>query len=416
MKRLYAVMMIVIIALAALVTLGSCEKKAGGARLVYWSMWNEVEPQGQVISRAAKAFTKETGVPVELNFYGRDVRKILEASLMAGNAIDIFDSGLELLHEYFRDYMRPLDEYVDNIYPSTDGKPFNQVINQTMYNLAKTFGGASIYAVPYLPFVCSVAYNKDLFDQAGIAVPPVNWDEMLEACAKLKAGGVAGFTVDDAYMSTLFGYTMSRIVGMDTAVTMSINVDLSGPQVLRFGEIWENMIRNGYITPASAGNVFPQGQINDFATGKAAMYLNGTWFPNEIRGSAPNLRWGFFAFPAIDPAGDGIETNNFGSQGFAISKNSKFPDEAFRFIVMLTTGEWDAALAEACGGIPIAVDTEWPDYLAEAKAVLDNTTRYMPWAARMEDSEEVNTRIKDRFAKLIRGDFNAQQFADAMKR
>jgi len=411
MKRLFTVLIIVI---AAVFIFSGCEKKSDG--LVYWSMWNEVEPQGQVIARAAKAFTEETGIPVELNFYGRDVRIILETSLNAGRTIDIFDYGLEWLHEYLLDHMLPLDEYAQNIYPATGELPFNQVINQTLFNLARTLGGGQIFAIPYQPFVCAVMYNKDLFDQAGITSSPVNWDQMLDACAKLKAIGVAGFTVDDAYMSTLFGYTMSRIVGMDIAGSMSINNDFTGPQVLRFGQIWENMIRNGYITPASAGNVFPQGQVNDFAAGKAAMYLNGTWLPNEIRNSVPNMRWGAFAFPAIDPAGDGIETNNFGSQGFAVNKNSKLPDEAFQFILMLTTGKWDTELAQVSGGIPIAIDAVWPESLAEARVILENTTRYMPWAARMEDDEEVNTIIKDRFARLIRGDFDAQGFAGAMRR
>ena len=412
MKHLF----VVLIAIAAILVLSSCEEEFYGPRLVYWSMWNEVEPQGQVIARAAEAFTRETGIPVELNFFGRDVRLILGTSLNAGETIDIFDSGLELLHEILGGHMLPLDEFVVREHPGTGGKPFNQVINQTLYNLARDFGGGSIYVIPYQPFVVAVMYNKDLFEQAGITTPPTNWDEMLEACAKLLAIGVAGFTVDDAYMPLLFGYSMSRIVGMDVAATMSVNHDLSGPQVLRFGEIWEHMARSGFITPASAGNVFPQGQVNDFATGRAAMYLNGTWLPNEIRGIAPDMRWGIFAFPAIDPEGDGIETNNFGSQGFAISRNSRFPEEAFKFITMLTTGYWDAALAEASGGIPIAIDAEWPAHLADAKVVLENTTRYMPWAARMEDSAQVSTIIKDRFARLIRGDFNAQQFAEAMMR
>jgi raffinose/stachyose/melibiose transport system substrate-binding protein len=239
---------------------------------------------------------------------------------------------------------------------------------------------------------------------------------MLDVCAKLRAINVAGFTVDDAYMAALFGYTMNRIVGMDRTSAMPASNNFSDPAVLRFGQIWENMARSGYITPTSASNVFPTGQINDFATGRAAMYLNGTWLPNEIRGNAPNMRWGSFAFPAIDPAGDGITVNNFGSQSFGINRNTRYPAEAFRYIVWLTTGQWDVTLAQETIGIPVANDSRWPDALAEAKAVVDSTTKRMPWANGMEDSAEVNAKIKENFARLIRGDFNAQQFADAMRR
>ncbi|MEG0897384.1 MAG: ABC transporter substrate-binding protein, partial [Ruthenibacterium sp.] len=49
-----------------------------GAKLVYWPMWSETEPQGQVISAAIDAFTAETGVDVEVNWAGgRDTRKTL---------------------------------------------------------------------------------------------------------------------------------------------------------------------------------------------------------------------------------------------------------------------------------------------------------------------------------------------------
>jgi raffinose/stachyose/melibiose transport system substrate-binding protein len=217
-------------------------------------------------------------------------------------------------------------------------------------------------------------------------------------------------------MAALFGYTISRIAGLDAALDMVAKNDFSGPQVLRFGQIWENMARNGYITSGSAANVFPQGQINDFAAGKAAMYLNGTWLPNEIKGNAPNMRWGSFAFPAIDAAGDGPEANNFGAQSFGINKNTQFPDEAFQFVVWMTTGEWDVALAQETIGIPVASDSVWPDQLMEARVVVENTTKRLPWAVGMEDNTEINAKIKENFARLISGSFNAQQFADAMRR
>jgi raffinose/stachyose/melibiose transport system substrate-binding protein len=145
------------------------------------------------------------------------------------------------------------------------------------------------------------------------------------------------------------------------------------------------------------------------------MYLNGTWLPNEIRMVAPNLRWGSFGFPAIDAGGDGPEANNFGSQSFGINRNTQFPEYAFQFIVWMTTGYWDTVLAQETIGIPVAYDSEWPVQLQEARAVVENTTTRLPWAVAMEDNPEINARIIFNFARLINGDINAQQFADAMR-
>jgi raffinose/stachyose/melibiose transport system substrate-binding protein len=404
--------------LLVLMTAACSGEKASGSkvRLVYWSMWNESEPQGQVIGRAAEAFTRETGIQVEINFNGRDIRKTLQPALDAGETIDIFDEDIERVTNTWGNYLLPLDSYVSQSYSTTGGRPFGEVVNKTLLDLARQLGGGSVKNIPYQPSAFVTMYNKDLFARAGITSVPKTWDDMLDACAKLKAIGVAGITVDDAYIAALFGYTMDRLAGMDAALAMVKNNDFTGPEVLEFARIWENMAKNGYISPKAASNIYPAGQVEEIATGRAAMYLNGTWLPNEIKGNAPNMNWGSFAWPAIAPSGDGITANNFGSQSFAVNKNSKYPGEAFRFIVWLTTGEWDAALAAESIGIPMANDSAWPSALADAKTIVDSTSKRLPWAVGMEDNPNINAKIKENFAKLVMGTFNAAQFAAAMAR
>jgi len=409
MKRFF------VLFIAVFAVFNSCQKD-DSAKLVYWSMWNEAEPQGQVIARAAEAFAGETGIRVEINFNGRDIRNTLQPALEAGEVIDIFDEDIDRVNSVWKDFLLNLDAYIYKTYPTTGGKPFNQVVNQTLMNLAKEAGGGNVKTIPYQPFVFTMMYNKDLFNLAGINNLPKNWDDFLAACEKLRAAGIPAITVDDAYMACLFGYTINRLAGMNAALAMVARNDFSGPQVLRFGQIWEHMARSGYVHPNAAGNVWPAGQVNEFAQGRAAMYLNGTWLPNEIRGNAPNFNWGSFAFPAIETAGDGIEANNYGGQSFGINKNTKYPDEAFQFVVFLTTGRWDEELARDSLGIPMGNDSAWPRQLAEAKAVVDNTTTRLPWAVGMQDDGGINARIVENFGRLIRGDLNAQQFADAMRR
>jgi raffinose/stachyose/melibiose transport system substrate-binding protein len=404
--------------LAVVLALAGCpgSSSGSGVQLVYWSMWNEAEPQGQVIARAIEAFTEETGIKVDVNFNGRDIRKTLQPALDAGEPIDLFDEDIERVANTWGNYLLPLDAYVSKEYSTTGGRPYGEVINSTLLDLARQIGGGTVKNIPYQPSAFITMYNKELFNRAGITSLPKTWEEMLDVCAKLKAIGVAGITVDDAYMACLFGYTIDRLVGRDATLAMVNNNDFSGPQVLEFGRIWENMAKNGYIIPNAAANVWPTGQVQDFASGKAAMYLNGTWLPNEIKGNVPNMQWGSFAWPAISPSGDGIEANNFGAQSFGINKNTKYPEEAFRLIVWLTTGEWDAVLAKESLGIPMANASQWPSELAEAKAVVDATTLRLPWAVGMEDKAEINAKIKENFARLIKGDFNAGQFAAAMAR
>ena len=410
--------LVLITVMVVLVMLGSCAKQFGGsgAHLVYWSMWNEAEPQGQAISRAAEAFTEETGIQLEINFNGRDIRMTLQPALDAGETIDIFDEDIDRVNTVWGNYLLNLDQYVTKTYSTTGGQPFNAVVNNTLMNLVKQIGGGSVKTIPYQPFVFTTMYNKDIFNQAGITTLPKTWDEFLAVCAKLKAINIPAITVDDAYMACLVGYTLDRLIGMDATMKMVTNKDFSSPAVLRFGQLWENMARNGYVHPNAAANVWPAGQVNEFAQGRTAMYLNGTWLPNEIKGNAPNFNWGSFAFPAIDAAGDGIEANNYGGQCFGINKNTKYPEEAFQWIVWMTTGQWDEELARESLGIPMGNNSRWPQQLAEAKAVVDATTTRLPWAVGMQDDGDINAKIVENFARLIKGDYNAQQFADAMRR
>ncbi|MGP1523032.1 MAG: ABC transporter substrate-binding protein [Treponema sp.] len=389
-------------------------KKAEKAKLVYWTMWNEAEPQGMVIAEAVAAFTKETGIKVEVNFNGREIRKTLQPALDAGETIDLFDEDIERVLNAWGKYILPLDEYAAKAYSTTGGKAYNTVVNKTLYNLAKELGGGSVKNIPYQPSAFVTLYNKDLFAKAGITGTPKTWSEFLEACEKLKAIGVPAITVDDAYMASFFGYNMDRLVGEKETLRMVNDKDFSGPQVLEFGKIWENMAKKGYISPKAASNIWPAGQVEEMAVGKVAMYLNGTWLPNEIKAQAPNLNWGAFAWPAMSSKGDGIEANNYGCQSFAINKNTKYPEEAFRLIVWLTTGEWDERLAKESIGIPAGNNTAWPVQLAEAKVIVDNTTNRLDWAVGMENDPEINAKIKENFAKLIKGDLNAEGFAAAM--
>ncbi|MDR1218240.1 MAG: extracellular solute-binding protein, partial [Treponema sp.] len=329
MKRRIILAAVAVAAVMALLGLAGCSRAksggnsaqagGGGAKLVYWSMWNEAEPQGQVIARAAEAFAKETGIAVDINFNGREIRKTLQPALDAGETIDLFDEDIERVANTWGNYLLPLDEYVAKSYSTTGGSLYGDVINKTLLTLARDLGGGQVKNIPYQPSAFVTMYNKDLFEQAGIAAPPKTGEELLEACAKLKAIGVTGLTVDDAYMAAFFGYSMDRLVGADATLSMVKNNDFTGPQTLAFGQLMEMMAQNGYFSQKAASNIYPAGQVEEIATGKVAMYLNGTWLPNEIKGETPNMRWGSFAWPALG-SGDGPEANNFGSQSFGINK------------------------------------------------------------------------------------------------
>ena len=376
-----------------------------GAKLVYWPMWAETEPQGMVIAEAIEAFTEATGVEVEVNFAGsRDTRKTLQPALDAGETIDVFDEDIERVNITWGDYLLDIQEMYD-------ASELNGAQNATLINLAKELGGGTLKSVPYQPSTFVVMYNKDLFDAAGVTVP-TTWDEFLAVCEALKQQGVYALTIDDAYMAAFFGYMMDRVAGYETTKAVAAG-DFTNEAVLKTAEAIQTLVDNGYIDPRAAGNVYPQGQSN-IADESVAMYLNGTWLPNEIRNQTKEgFRWGSFALPNIAEGGDGAESNNYGAQCFAINKNTQYPNAAFALVQWLTSGEWDQKLADETMGVPMANDATWPEALTDAKAVIDGTTQRLSWAVNMENDANVNAAIKTNLALMISGQLDAQGFADA---
>ena len=85
--------------------------QAADDTLVYWSMWEATEPQGQVIQEAVDAYTEQTGVKVDLQFKGRTGnREALQPALDGGTQIDIFDEDIDRVNGMYGKYLLDLED------------------------------------------------------------------------------------------------------------------------------------------------------------------------------------------------------------------------------------------------------------------------------------------------------------------
>lgn len=387
-------------------------------KIVYWSMWNEVEPQGQVIKEAINDYMKKyDDIVVEVNWNGREIRKTLQPALDNNQEIDLWDEDLERTIRNWGKYALALDDYVANSYDNTDGKPYQDVVMKSLLDLSKTYSeDGKIYAIPYQPFTFLIMYNKDHFAKAGITKTPETWNEFKEVCAKLKSAGFIPLTVDDAYVDILYGYQVARYKGSDWVKSLVLDGLWDDPAVLRAARDWEEIYKLGYLSPNVAGNKFPQGQ-QEIANGEVSMYLNGTWLVNEVMPTTgPDFPWGQFAYPTV-PGGIGkLYDLNYGGQSFQINKNSKYPDEVFNLIVHLTTGQWDKELAEKTYGVPMANTTDWPIQLTDAKEIFSKLGVCYPWAAGLQYNTDKAPVIASAFTKLITGQITSEQFVAEVKK
>ena len=385
--------------------------QAADDTLVYWSMWESTEPQGQAIQEAVDAYTAETGVKVDLQFKGRTGnREALQPALDGGTQIDIFDEDIDRVNSMYAKYLLDLEDLVKE-------SGYEETAIPGLMAACRDAGGGTLKTIPYQPNVFAFFYNKDLFEQAGVEKEPTTWAEFLDVCQKLKDAGITPMTMDDAYATSVIGYHLARLVGEEKVVEIVTEGKWDDPAVLQMAQDIEELAKNGYYSEMVGSNVWPAGQNTELALGTAAMYLNGSWLPNEVKDMAgEDFKWGCFAYPELENGANGIETNNFGAQVFGINKDTKMPKEAFDLVKFITTGEYDAKLAEMSVGIPAdTTNTEWPAMVECAKPVIEQSTGRFTWAAGVETNVDMTPVIKENFIKLMAGSLTADEFVAAMQ-
>ena len=377
-----------------------------GGSLVYWSMWESTEPQGQVIKEAVDKFSADTGIKVDVQFKGRTgIREGLQPALDAGTNIDLFDEDIDRVNKTWGAYIMDLEELAKKA-------DYEKTASASLIAACREVGGGTLKSIPYQPNVFAFFNNQSIFEEAGVTEAPKTWAELDAACQKIKDAGYTPITCDDAYILCMFGYHMRRINGYEKTSDIVKNNKWDDPSVLATAKAYEDFAKKGYFSEGIGSNVWPAGQNQELAMGTAAMYLNGSWLPNEVKDMAgDDFKWGCFSYPAVENGTDGTEAANFGAQVLAINKNSANAEAAFQLITYITKGEFDKKLSVESVGIPSdSTNTEWPAQIACVQPVLESLTTRYPWAAGAEDNVDMTPIIKENMMKLCGGSITADEF------
>ena len=392
------------------VTNESGERIYEGVKLVYWSNWEAVETQGQIITEAVNEFMAETGAIVDLQFKGRTgIKEGLIPALDADQQVDLFDGAGNKSN--YGDRIISVEDLMSDEYEAAG--------NAAMMALCRSYyADGQTREIPYQMKGNGVFYNKDLFAQAGIESVPTTWAEFVDVCAKLQAAGITPLTTDDAYTPQQFGIHLARMLGTD-AVKAVVNDGLwaETPEVLATAQAIESLAKAGYYSKLVASNAFPTGQNTEFATGMVAMYVNGSWLPNEVRSiTGDSFNWGFFNYPEVEGGINGTEAMVIGCQSFAITNKCENTEAAFALIEKITRGSWDAKLAAGTLGLPIDnANTEWPTQLADCKPYFDACTEIFAVSGGLENNSDITPSLKPNLQLLYSGAITAQEFVDAME-
>lgn len=323
------------------------------------------------LNALAEEYEKETGVKVEVETHGggEDYGALLKAELASGSEPEIFNNG----------GYTALVPYMDR---ATDlsNEPWVAKLIPTAKTPATVDG--KLYGMPMNVEGYGLIYNKDLFTKAGITEEPKTLSQLKDAAAKLKAAGITPFEATNEWWS--MGMHLVNVGLAHQPDPKKFIDDLkAGTQTFKdnavfkqwldlvdviFDNAQDNKMTTDYAT-----------QIADFASGKAAMMMQGNWTQGDIDKIDPDLNLGLLPLPISDEEGTilvGVPNN------YIVNSKSAHPEEAKAFLNWLVSSETGKKyLTKEFKFIPAEtnVETDAADIGQVAVAVKEQSDKALGW-------------------------------------
>lgn len=307
-------------------------------KVTFWGSPEEV----QIITHSIEGWQKthpEIKVVFEHTPYSGYDSKIL-TRIAGGAAPDIITTEVD----YFVTFASK--GVLEDLTPSVQQDPdfrlsdfFPQIVDRFTVN-------GKLYAIPrdVAPFAC-VFYNKDLFDQAGLAYPTEDWvwEDLLRLARALTKTDANGRIVQYGF----YGWAWKNFIygnggALVDDVARPTQTRIADPLTIEGLQFYADLANLYHVmpTPTALANL-GMGVDLMFASGRLAMFLSGIWETPLLRNY--NFRWDVAMFPKNRA---GVRAFGTGGSGYAILRSSRHKKEAWEIIKALTGSEGQARLAE----------------------------------------------------------------------
>ena len=235
------------------------------------------------------------------------------------------------------------------------------------------------YGLPWILDTKYLFYNKDMLAKAGISAPPKTWDELVQDAKMIKDKGILDTPIAWSWAqaeAAICDYaTLVDAYGgkfLDDSGKPAFQAD-GGLKALQY---MVESVKDGVTNPNSK-EFLEEDVRRVFQNGEAAFALNWTYMfnlANDPKESKVAGQVGVEPAPGVDGISQASAVN--GSMGLGITTTSKHPDEAWKYIVYMTSQPVQNAYAKL--SLPIwassyddpAVSKGQEDLIAAAKVSL----------------------------------------------
>jgi raffinose/stachyose/melibiose transport system substrate-binding protein len=311
----------------------ACKKTADPVELTF-SSWriDDVDEMNRINALYTAA---NPNITIRFNSYEPTTYdEVTKADLDAGTGADVlfmfsYDRGRAF---YDGGYLYDLTKVIPNL----------TSYDQVPVKAWSTESGVT-YALPSVGVTHGIYYNKSIFAKYNIQ-EPATWDEFIAACDKLLAGGekvISQAVGDNTWIlnRVMFCGLGANFYGGETARQGL----MSGTKKLtdaNFIDAFKAMYSLKKYFPAGFETLGYEDSKVLFASGKAAMFIGGSWEISVLEGlGASSSTIGWFA-PPVKKAGDQLQYCFQVDAGISLNKKSKNLDAALEYIKWLAGSEY----------------------------------------------------------------------------
>ena len=334
--------------------------------LKYWRVFDGEDSFSDIIA-AYKAIHPFVNINYRKLRYQEYEDAIVDA-LAEDRGPDMFSIHNTWINKY-KNKIRVMPASITMAYPIVKGSLKKEVIPElrtvksiTLTQIKNNFAdtvfndviiGGKVYGLPLSVDTMALYYNRDLFNNSGIAEPPAYWNKELQQYVKrltkidvrgkiiqsgIALGGARNVERSFDILSLLMMQNGAQMTSGGTVAFHAIPAAYKaqkynpGLEALRFYTDFSNSTKEVYTWNNNLNN-----SLEMFIRGSLAMMLGYSYHQSTIKARAPQLNFGIAPVPQIEGASRSMNFANYWVE--TVSKKSRHSNEAWDFIQFAAKAE-----------------------------------------------------------------------------
>ena len=379
MKKVLALVLAVIMCIGVF---ASCGDTADAKGRVYWL--NFKPESDTVLQEVAKMYTDKTGIEVKVvTAASGTYNQTLIAEMDKTEAPTMFVIGNQAAVKEWKDYAVDLKD-----------SAIAKELNTDAYNMYDEDG--NLVSIGYCYECYGIIVNPDLIERAGYTMADLNNFAGLKKVAEDIHARAAELGFDAFSASDMDGSSSWRFTGhmanleyyyesRDAGGWKECPPSLTGKYMENFKNLYDLCINNS-LTPATELATGGHDAQNQFKTGKAAFYVNGSWEYSAVSEAVPNATMipYYCGVEGEEKAGLNCGTENYWAINSKVSEADQKATMDF-MVWCVTDPEASRKLVDSFGVMPYKSAAESTNgFLAAANNYSANGCYVMDWATNFQ--------------------------------